>query len=533
MTEPKEVPEKRPVVGVSLGCHWEGVTLPHPDPHEPETVMAGVVKRVCFDPPPIDRELLGRFKSFVRKWLRKNLVPLAADTDLSFESWLSETNYPEWRREELRRTWDRFGPYNGGHLDKKFTQCNGFMKDEHYLQYKYPRGIYSRHDYFKCIVGPTIKRIEKAVFALKYFIKKIPVADRPKYINEHLYRESGFVYSSDYTSYEALQVLELMDACEFELCDFMTAFLPNRRWFMRLVREVVGGGNHIKFKNFEVRKLFARMSGEMSTSLGNGFLNLMLMLFLFHMKKIKDVSAVVEGDDGLATSDYAGPNSDDFKRLGIVVKLQQHDSLDEASFCGLIYNREELQNITDPGKVLASFGWASAQYFRSKSNKLRRLLRCKALSLAHSYPGCPIVQSLAKYGLRVTKGMNIGKLLENDRRMSNWEREKLTAAVKDERNLTFPEPGVKTRLLMEKVFGITVDYQLRVEQYFDSKLDLSPIDVDSRCIPVHLDAVHYDLHYGVVVNYRDSDVERPSIQWMKILPTQLNFVGGKLVRWLD
>lgn len=252
----------------------------------------------------------------------------------------------------------------------------------------------------------------------------------------------------------------------------MTQFLPDHRDFTEAL-EVICGKQSVDFSLLGFTFPCARMSGEMCTSLGNGFSNLMFANFLATEKGCTNLRIVVEGDDGLMK--YAGPrlSVEDFASLGLTIKLEQHADIRKASFCGIIFDDEELINIDDPREVLASFGWGSAQYLRSSRRKKSRLMRCKALSLAHQYPGCPIISELAEYGLRVTRGMNIGNLGSNTR--NQWYREQLLAAIRDEKSIKKREPGPRSRALVSEVFGISVETQLSVEKYLREKTDLGPM----------------------------------------------------------
>jgi hypothetical protein len=103
----KSDPVIRPVVQVSLGCPLDGFAQPHPCPGDTDTMVAGVMKRIAAKTPTPNRAMLRRLRSFVRKWLKKNLTPLAPDSDTTFESWIEKTNYPLHRKEELREKWSR------------------------------------------------------------------------------------------------------------------------------------------------------------------------------------------------------------------------------------------------------------------------------------------------------------------------------------------------------------------------------------------------------------------------------------------
>ncbi len=209
-------------------------------------MVAGVAKRAATATPPPDRKLLRQLRKFVRRWCRKHLAQLPADTDVSFETWLSNTNYTETRKQELRRKHQACTNI----WDPKYHICKCFMKDETYPTYKHARGIYSRTDEFKCFVGPWFKAIEGVVYKHPAFIKHVAVLDRPQYIIDQLFRPGAVYMATDYTAFESLFVKELMYSCEFELYSYMTAHVPGSNDFMRACREVIAGGNVLQFRDF-------------------------------------------------------------------------------------------------------------------------------------------------------------------------------------------------------------------------------------------------------------------------------------------
>lgn len=468
---------------VSLGCHIKGAAQPHPDPHDPETMKAGVRKRFAIRTPRGETQLLSKLRLFTQKWLRTNLVPLAPDSDTSVDKWLENTGYPKWRKDELRKKWEAVDNIHRPPKLKKgrnpYFMCKSFQKDECYPEFKHARAINSRSDEFKCAVGPIFKLIETFVYEHPAFIKHIPVAKRPDYIMKMLYQDSAKYMATDYTAFESCFVKELMDACEFELYGYMTQFLPSDPKagdFMTLIREVLLGMNVCEFKNFTVELEATRMSGEMCTSLGNGFSNLMFMLFMCEEAGCREVRGVVEGDDGLFSMVGSPPTADDFARLGLIIKADMHDNINTASFCGIIFDPEDRVNVTDPRDVLATFGWASGRYaFSPRKHKM--LLRCKALSLAYQYPGCPVIQSLAQYALRCTRGVDVRGFLERDTVMDRWQKDQLQEALRDEKNLCKVQRVVplNTRKLVEQLYGITVENQLAIEAYLDKLTALTPL----------------------------------------------------------
>jgi len=354
--------------------------------------------------------------------------------------------------------------------------CKSFPKDETYPEFKHIRGINSRTDAFKCKVGPIFKAIEKIVYSHPSFIKHVPVHKRPIYIMEMLNEHGGKYLATDYTAFESLFVKEIMKAVEFELYDYMTSQLPEHDEFMALCNNVLAGNNHCQYKNFTVDLEATRMSGEMCTSLGNGFSNLMFMLFLCDELGSKCVG-VVEGDDGLFVISGPLPTKADFESIGLIIKLEVHDKISEASFCGIIFDEIDLSNIRDPTRVLVTFGWSCSSFAQSSSRKKRALLRCKALSLAYQYPGCPIVQELARYGLRVTADVGnyaMWKVI-NSKGINEYQRGVLKAAMFE------PVPpcpvGTRSRILVEKKFGVSVETQLAFEKYLKGLDKLQPLAV--------------------------------------------------------
>jgi len=462
--------EQRPV-GVSLGPHCEGFAQPKPDFNDTATLLAGVAKRAASRHPDPNQELLSELGDFVDAWLKRFLTPLPADSDVSFENWIDETNYPLWRKLQLRLKYSLVM----NQWDDKHKRVKAFPKDENYPEFKHIRGIYSRTDEYKCFVGPFFKAIENVIYTqCPQFIKHVPVADRPMYIKNYLMGD-GRVYATDYSAYESQFREEIMQMVEMKLYDYMCGQLPNYCDFKKHLETLVGR-QYCVFKYFHLIMDTCRMSGEMCTSLGNGFSNLMFATFIAEKKGVKDLKIVVEGDDGLFRS-IVSLSSKDFSELGLTIKIQAHDRIETASFCGIVFDSEELINVTDPLAMLVDFGWGDKKYIGSKTYKKKVLLRCKALSLAHQYPGCPIIQSLAHYGLRVTRDVRHDAMTKAIERsgVDMWTREQLRAAYKDENKIKFRDPGPRTRALVTELFGVDIKVQLEIEKYLDRKNDLSPI----------------------------------------------------------
>jgi hypothetical protein len=479
-------------------------------------MLDGASRRFARKPPDPDPDSMKRFGEFVDNWLKENMTPLPADADVSFETWINNAPYPLWRKEEMRRVYEeslgeltsdnviKFDKH-GRQLPNKHFRLNSFQKDETYPTYKAARAINSRSDEFKVRVGPIFKAIERELFALPYFIKHTPVDERANEILRELYQEGAKIFGSDYTSFEALFTKLLMETVEFKLYKYMTKFLPDQEWY-KIVTTALSGKNACHFRNkFTITVEATRMSGEMCTSLGNSFTNLMAMLFVGKELGWKNLRLRVEGDDSINTFYGKSPTPEDFSKIGLIIKIEEYDSLTEGSFCGIIADADEMINVTDPINAMLDFGWTTRSYAHSGIKRKKQLLKAKALSLAYQYPGCPILSKLAEYGLRVTSDVaySLGDMCEYEREQFKQLNEKYRLKIPKK------ETGIKTRLLVEKRYNLSVEDQLNIEAYLDSKQDLSPIVSEAVLSNCHPDAADYYTKYVYDFRACDESIDCP------------------------
>lgn len=279
---------------------------------------------------------------------------------------------------------------------KDFTS-RGFI----FFEPKAFRTINSRIDEFKVRVGPWIHAVEKLIFKMKWFIKTIPVSERSDRVIEALEKEGRTYMSTDFTAFESSFRKEVMEAAEFQLFEHVTQNMPGSKDFMELYKQIALN-NRLLFNSVIANIACKRMSGEMSTSIGNGFTNLMLILFTAYKEglNIEDIDLFVEGDDAIIGCTKV-LTTKWFTKLGFICKMEVHNSVRNASFCGLIFSQPG-HIIRDPRPVLAKFGWAMRQYVEAKASTRRALLRAKALSLACEMPNCPILSSLAHRVMELT-----------------------------------------------------------------------------------------------------------------------------------
>jgi len=426
-----------------------------PDAYFGPNKLFAVLKRVGCEGPSVNPVCLSQVRDFARGLIhRLGIVPLAPEAVSSEGDWIDkEARYPEWRKAQLRRTLKEQEVIRVIHF-----RCKTFIKTETYTEYKYPRLINSRHDRFKILTGPFFHAVERELFKLPMFVKYVPVRDRPKYIHGYLNLDGMKVVATDYSSFEAWFVPEIMHAIEFQLYAHMAKLLPNKDFLLGCIKRALAGRNCCFSRDFRFAVNGVRMSGDMCTSLGNGFTNYVLMSWVCFRQGIQ-CKGLVEGDDGLFQVSKV-PDVSDFENLGFRIKMVEHDDVASAGFCKQYFDAGECRNVVDVRELLAKFGWTHAVMRDGGPATMEALLRAKAASLRSELPSCPIAVALVRYVDRCV-GRSGAKLYDGPRGDAGYH-EWLRG---DDCELV--DPSLLSRLLVARLFGVSVDQQIAVEKYLD------------------------------------------------------------------
>jgi len=354
---------------------------------------------------------------------------------------------------------------------KSVGRVDSFVKLESYDQYKEARWINSRCDQFKAWSGRFFHAIEAETYRHAAFIKHVPIPERPALING-LRKTGYFYYENDFKAFESHFVPKFMQKCECMLYEYLLAQWPREAKF---ITRVLTGTNRLSTRaGVKINIRGRRMSGDMCTSVGNGFSNLMLFLYILDQKGA-DGDGFVEGDDGIFRSSVRLCAAD-YTNLGFTVEIKEIAEPCLGHFCGMTF-LESGQIVKDPRRVLQTFGWTSSCVHAGDAVMLQ-LLRAKALSLCYEVPCCPIVGVLARKALEFTEGV-----------MPRFEQSYRAVPV----TFRVPEfaPLESTRALFARLFHVSIEAQLIVEQMIRTG-DLSGIR--SVVIP-HEDVGHYEAHY--------------------------------------
>lgn len=369
--------------------------MPKPCPNYPPNVVIALLKRSGTKPPESSTIILKAMSNFVQSFCEHHFVPLEYDS-LDFDVWVEQINQSRARKDELIKEWYS-NPEGCPLLDATLCEILSFIKDEFYEMFKAPRAINARADWFKCFCGPFFDAVSKQVFHMQYFIKTVPVLERPEVIMDELYDMVSKVLNMDATSYECHFTEDVMQSIEFVLYRFMGS--KNARVGERVekILKVLAGTQKLSFKDVSAEVKATRQSGEMNTSLGNGFTTVMLNLFIAWIRSTK-IRLFAEGDDNLSAWQIPelAPTKEDWEEMGWIMKVEEPSSVCEASFCGNVFDPLDRIVVTDPRPALASFGWTGKRYVNANRNTKLQLLKSKGLSMAHQYNGCPLLGAFGR-----------------------------------------------------------------------------------------------------------------------------------------
>lgn len=417
------------------------------DRNDPETIKNAYLNRLLRPVPEADPGWLKEFHD--------HCVELAARlpkvVPMTFQEWLDSESYPGWRKNQLREEYDKLN----GHRPSMHTakKVKSFVKLESYPLWKAPRMINSRCDAFKAWAGGYIKAIESVVYDVDFdgikFVKHIPVPDRPAAIM-NLIQAGSVSMETDYKTFECSFAPKIMHACECALLTHCLADYPEDAMYLA---RVDSGLNKMSTRNgvrAEVKG--RRMSGDLWTSLGNGWTNMCLAHFVAAKRGIK-IKGFVEGDDGLfvASGDI---DPADFTKLGFTCEMKIVRSPAEAHFCGMIFS-DSGQIVKDPRRVFENFGWTHSS-INAGPRVMNELLRAKCLSGCYETPHCPVIGVLYREGLRRTRGS-----------IPRFERDgyhDMGVVPTDESKVPEFAPTPSTRELFAQKFNVPESVQLLAEE---------------------------------------------------------------------
>lgn len=446
-----------------------------PDPDSGYNAECAFRKRIAPVMPAVDPLKIAQLGLFVRKWLQKHLTPLRAcehEEAKMLELWLEQNkSYNLKRKEEVRRAYERITETGVTVLTKRDYECKSFLKREVYETYKYPRLINSRSDEFKARVAPYIHLIEKQVYSLKWFVKGLRIDTLP----EKLVKLTKYphILETDYSSFEAGFCSEYCDVVECELWRYMLKYNPNvlsdimRCYF---VSGTTPATQKLNGRNYTAFVTGTRMSGDMWTSLANGFSNLMNSLFIAKQLNL-EVEGFVEGDDGIFGMYSDSFTERHFNELGFNIKMNYGQDLSHTCFCGNLFDPEECKLIISPEQIVRLDWSIDSKYLHASRKKRMQLLLAKAQSLYVMGKNTPIAGPLAFKIINHLRNVVTANYEDPNRWYSHELEDLWTKTI-----LQSPSISQRSRVLYAENFHITVDEQLSIEKLIKESVGLPKLN---------------------------------------------------------
>jgi len=466
-------------VGAAMDPKWivRGVAPLAPDPWHPQSIADAVRNRLAVKLPEVTvPNFYPRLRSFARLFFKRHFQPVDPscylDDDTLFQDWLaSRASYSQARKTDLKVKWQ--GIF--GKLRKKDYENQTFVKRETYPEPKWPRAICSRSDLYKCFSGPWISLIEAATYISPMFVKHVPVPQRGDFV-ERLAQHDVRILASDFSSFELHAHRQVQLAVEQQFYKYMLQYIPQAAHFLEVHRSVCTRKQTLVNKFWKFIIPACRMSGETSTSLGNGITNLVLIHFITELYGGKVLDAVVEGDDGLYAIKGHAPTVRECASCGTNVKLSLCENLDTAGFCSMVFARTGMARVPlrDFREKLVKFGWTLSDFRFSSERVKSSLLRAAGLALAYENNACPVLWKVAECVLRDTVGV-VPRFVEDGYHQAP-----------DIRNLQLQEPTADVRAVYAELYDISVGEQIALEHEIERCGLLGPmlfdfVQTDARC----------------------------------------------------
>lgn len=486
------------------GPHYiVGVVPPIPDFKSTVNQVLSYYKRCCADLPDPVPKMWRRLVRFNKSQIRSRVTPIPENVPLDYdeytllptfetlEYWLRHANMRECDRVAYRKEWHRLMELSPSRKtpmarSTKFWRLKSFLKNEHYETYKYPRGIQPRDLGPNMIFGPIMHAIEMQLFHENAdpdnegyyrpssrnpeFVKSLTMDQRAAYLLTKFDGQNN-LFGTDASSFECLMRSHVQLDIELPM---MKAHLANRPAAARVLDWVYHNitactceiaGQYGQSRGLRYPLLDMRCSGDMQTSLGNGWCNMIFLKFAFSRAahcSPDQITVVCEGDDGLIAAPKCEGIERIFTELGLTYKFDRYHNVRLAKFCKIVIGEGGL--LREAIGPMAKAGWIDLKYARSSPKVHAGLLRMKALSFIHSYPRCPILSAWCLRVLELTADAKTvcERLISRER--NSYYREETARALKSK----LPdEVGVvvdNDRRLYEEAFGTPPDVQIRIEQ---------------------------------------------------------------------
>jgi hypothetical protein len=368
-----------------------GLCAPAADTTDPETLIDAVLGRGARQVPNefwVDegtctlsdrgREMCRLLEQATQRFISKLNIRGFPD---EFEEWLAKWPHPEHRKQEIRYARD-VAYVSRRQSDFKVINIHG--KREAYTAFKILRSINARVDPYKALSGRWFKWLEKFVFELKQFAKKVPYRKLAQKVTR-LTNQWPYVYVTDYSRFEASITETIMRLVETQV--YRAAGIPEEYIEPLLGVQILVNKKH----KIRIRTKAYRQSGDMVTSMGNGITNYVLCDTVCTEHGI-EWDGLFEGDDGIIGTNKP-ISSEWFSDYGFVIKLEAEVEPGRLGFCSRYFSPNGTYFMS-PFRIV-KHGWSFTCPTNAGRNLRSEIWKAKNLSIACEFPRSPIAWAFA------------------------------------------------------------------------------------------------------------------------------------------
>lgn len=509
----------RSIAQRALGIEDENLAMPFPDVEDAKSQIFGVLKRLAVKLPHVCLNVHKRMLLFIPRFFGLFFRPLTDDQIMDPMVWIETRPYTMARKQEHKDAWLAGEPEN---------PCDTFMwvKKEPYDGYKHLRFICPMKDWTKMFMGPIATELDKQVFRLPCFIKKIPAANRVEYLEQLLDRQFSLISEADVTSMEA-HMRKRRAKWLLTLVELFTKDLQKGEKYRYMLKKIVGYGKRTRSeaKNFVVKRLKRLCSGMNETSVFNSLLSVMLHYFILEDKFGVDLQKICdnlndqrieelmyetnigparlgsEGDDKIAAEEPGQQMTEQiYLEYGMACVPRHRQNIWGSDFCTMVFTQDHIM-VTDVLYTYVTFGYGGISYLNVSNQRIDELIRARAMSLFHQYENCPVLHELARYAIRITDHIDMTRFFKKRNwGISQYEYDQMNEAYLyfqkrlEEKPFTEVQCPINTRLMVETLYNVTVDMQLEAE----SKLAKMDEKQQLNLFPHYLypdSWLHYSAHY--------------------------------------
>lgn len=465
------------------------------DQKDPHNKVSSMMHRFARRMPIPKRETISDFRVYAKALIERLFLPLETHEVCSFKEWIEHSHYTPSQRAYLTELRSRITS-----LDENMVGNDSFIKWEAYAEMgKIARSINSYSDESKAILGPLFHSLDKKTFKVKHFVKGTDPLERPKMMKD-VFGDQG-VMGTDFSSFEAHHSGVFAEITRHWVMHMMRGLnLP--RHLSVMISRMFLGRNKCNMGDVVGEVDQRLMSGALWTSSANGVLNLCILSYL-NARTMYPTTApealverhdecfqgFVEGDDGICL-DRTIPD-ELINHLGIVLKFDRYPNYGEASFCGIVCDNTVGVNLSDPVKFLGKFFVLPPKYATSRDSISLAYLRAKALSYKYALNDCPIIGPICHEVCRLTKTADPLRAVAD---VDLYKRDTLLKAIDRKVWRDAPNVRAESRELMSRVFGISPEQQIMIEQAFRCAIPGVPIPVELGHLVSNLRAQHARSH---------------------------------------